>query len=88
MPVRKLFPVFALGVALIAGGCQHPDGSTDWGNTLLLGAGVGLAAAAIAGAAADDTPKRARHGGHRYRPAYSQSPRYGYADRHYDRGRW
>lgn len=64
--MRRLLAAFALSAALIAGGCQHPDGSTDWGSTLLLGAGVGTAAALIAGAASDNRPRHYA-GGHGYR---------------------
>lgn len=85
MPAPKLLPALALAAALIAGGCQNPDGSTDWGNTLLLGAGVGVAAALVAGAASNDGRHHGSRGGGRYRPAYAQAPRYGYADRHYGR---
>ncbi|MBP0443998.1 hypothetical protein J8J14_04340 [Roseomonas sp. SSH11] len=60
----RLLPALALGAALATAGCQHPDGSTDWGSTLALGAGLGLAAGALAASASDS--------GHRYR----QPPRY------------
>lgn len=38
--MRRLLPALGLSAALLAGGCQHPDGSVDWGSTLLVGAGV------------------------------------------------
>lgn len=47
MKVRFL-PALALAAALGTAGCQNPDGSTDWGSTLALGAGVGLAAGLLA----------------------------------------
>jgi hypothetical protein len=56
---RTILPVVALSAALITAGCQNPDGSTDWGSTLALGAGVGAAAALVAASANDD--------GHRHR---------------------
>ncbi len=62
----RLLAAIALSGSLLLGGCQNPDGSTNWGNTLLLGAGVGTAAALLAGAAADSGPPR--HHAHRYRP--------------------
>jgi len=76
--MRHLLPALALSAALITGGCQHPDGSTDWGSTLLLGAGVGTAAALIAGAATDHGPRRYAGGpGYRY-PSYGYGQGYGY----------
>jgi hypothetical protein len=61
-----LLPALALGAALATAGCQHPDGSTDWGSTLALGAGLGLAAGVVAAAASDDgdyrQPRRRGHG--------------------------
>ena len=39
----RLLPALALGAALLTAGCQNPDGSTDWGSTVALGAGVALA---------------------------------------------
>jgi drug/metabolite transporter (DMT)-like permease len=42
--LRRLLPAAGLATALLLGGCQNPDGSTNWGNTLLLGAGIGTAA--------------------------------------------
>lgn len=59
MPSR-LLTAAGLSAALLLGGCQNPNGTTDWGNTLLLGAGIGVAAAVIAGAAADN-PKPRRY---------------------------
>ena len=50
----RLLPALALGAALATAGCQHPDGSTDWGSTLALGAGVGLAAGLVAASASDN----------------------------------
>ena len=52
MKVRFL-PALALAAALGTAGCQNPDGSTDWGSTLALGAGAALAAGLVAVAAND-----------------------------------
>lgn len=65
--MRRLLPALGLSAALLAGGCQYPDGSVDWGNTLLVGAGVGLAAAAIAGAASSNNHNRRYASGYGYR---------------------
>jgi hypothetical protein len=68
--MRRLLPAIALSGALLVGGCQYPDGSVDWGNTLLLGAGVGAATALVAGAASNNRPRYYSSGyGHR-RPYY------------------
>lgn len=72
MFARRILPAFALAGSLLVAGCQNPDGSTDWGSTLALGAGAGLATALIAGAASDDGPR------------YHRSPRY-YGGRGYGR---
>ncbi|MDO9707937.1 hypothetical protein [Paracraurococcus lichenis] len=77
----RILAAAGLSAALLLGGCQNPDGSMNWGNTLLLGAGVGAAAALVAGAASDH-PKPHYHGsyggyGSGYRPAYGR-PAYGY----------
>ena len=53
----RFFPALALGAALATAGCQNPDGSTDWGSTLALGAGAGLAAGLVAAAASDNGPR-------------------------------
>lgn len=58
----------ALAATVLVGGCQHPNGTTDWGSTLLLGAGVGVAAALVAGAVSDGGP-------HHRGPAYGQDGR-------------
>ena len=65
MPSR-LLAAAGLSVALLLGGCQNPDGSTNWGNTLLLGAGVGAAAALIAGSASNHPHPRHYAGGYGY----------------------
>lgn len=76
--MRRLLPALGLSAALLVGGCQHPDGSVDWGNTLLVGAGVGLAAAAIAGAASSGNSRRHYASGYGYRgSSYGYNRGYG-----------
>jgi len=94
MPRPRILVALGLAAALAVGGCQNPDGSTNWGNTLLLGAGVGAAAALAAGAVSDDRPNRG-YGRSRYGngPRYDRGPRYGYAEPRfaptpYGYGRW
>jgi hypothetical protein len=80
---RRIIPVFALVGSLLLGACQNPDGSTDWGSTLALGAGAGLATALIAGAASDDGPRyRGNRGGYN-RGGYGGG---GYGRGDYNRG--
>ncbi|MBX6743681.1 MAG: hypothetical protein IRY87_16730 [Acetobacteraceae bacterium] len=69
----RILTAFGLFAAVLLGGCQNPDGSTNWGNTLLLGAGVGAAAALLAGAASDQP----HHHAHGYRPAPRFAGHYG-----------
>lgn len=79
----------ALAMPLTLGACQHPDGSTDWGSTLALGAGVGLAGAAVAALASDGGNRnryrqpRGHDGGYYgqprgYRPAHANGYGGGY----------
>lgn len=72
--MRRALAAFVLSAALVLGGCQNPDGSTDWGNTLLLGAGIGAAAALVAGAASSQPRRPAYASGYGRRPP----PAYGY----------
>jgi hypothetical protein len=93
MFIRRVLPAFALAGSLLVAGCQKPDGSTDWGNTLALGAGAGLATALIAGAASDDGPRYHRgprhHGGYYGRPDYGRGYGYGHGRGGYGRrGGW
>lgn len=53
MSVRP-FRILALIACLGATACQNPDGSTDWGSSLAMGAGAGLAAALLAGITSGD----------------------------------
>ncbi|EHM02140.1 hypothetical protein HMPREF9946_01440 [Acetobacteraceae bacterium AT-5844] len=76
---HRTLPILALAGSLLLGACQNPDGSTDWGSTLALGAGVGIATALVAGAASDDGPRYRR--GRYYDRGY-----YGPPPRHYHRG--
>jgi hypothetical protein len=62
----RLLTAAGLSAALLLGGCQNPNGTTDWGSTLLLGAGIGAAAALIAGSASD------HHGGRHYAGGYGR----------------
>jgi hypothetical protein len=87
--MRRILAAFALSAALVLGGCQNPDGSVNWGNTLLLGAGVGAAAALVASAASDH--HRPRHyaggyGGYRGQPASYGRGSYGHGGGY--RGGW
>lgn len=75
--MRRFLPALGLSAALALGGCQHPDGTTDWGSTLLVGAGVGLAAAAIAGAANSSNQPRHYASGYGYRPRPNYEYGYG-----------
>jgi hypothetical protein len=79
----RLLPALALGAALATAGCQNPDGSTDWGSTLALGAGVGLAAGLVAAAASDSGPRyrqppRRDRGSYGYGRPYAQGYGHGY----------
>lgn len=80
MSLRHVFAVTALTSALVLGGCQNPDGSTDWGNTLLLGAGIGAAAALVAGAASDDDSRYRGRGRRGYYPEPAYGRHAGYAE--------
>jgi hypothetical protein len=78
-PMTRILSTLALSAALLLGGCQNPDGSTNWGNTLLLGAGIGAAAGLVAGAASDRPDRR-------YAQGYGNQ---GYGNRDYgNRGYW
>jgi hypothetical protein len=69
--MTRILAALALSVSLLLGGCQNPDGSTNWGNTLLLGAGLGAAAGLVAGAVSDQP----HH--HRYAQGYGRRGGYG-----------
>ena len=71
--MQRILPTLAVAAALVLGGCQNPDGTTDWGSTVALGAGAALATG-LAVAAIDDN-NRARRAERRY-----------YERRHYGRG--
>ena len=60
----RLLTAAGLSAALLLGGCQNPNGSTDWGSTLLLGAGIGAAAALIAGSGSNHHGTRHFAGGY------------------------
>ena len=80
--MRRVIAATALAASLLLAGCQNPDGSTNWGNTLLLGAGLGTAAALAAGAASDQPQRHYGRGGYG-RGGYAG----GYGGRSY-RGGW
>lgn len=92
MLTRRVLPAFALAGSLLVAGCQNPDGSTDWGSTLALGAGAGLATALIAGAASDDGPHYHRapryHGGGGYYGRSDYGRGYGRGYGYGRRGGW
>jgi hypothetical protein len=71
--MRPVLPALALAAALVLGGCQNPDGSTDWGSTVALGAGAALATGLVIAASQDDDR------------GYRRGSRHGY-DRGYGRG--
>ena len=56
---RFIAPVLALATLLGTAACQNRDGSTNWGNTLLLGGAAGLGTAAVLGSLNDDRDDRA-----------------------------
>ncbi|KAA2214939.1 hypothetical protein [Teichococcus oryzae] len=82
--MRRFLAFLALGTSLLLAGCQNPDGSTDWGSTLALGAGAGLAAGLIAGSLSDDDNRGYRRHRHR-RQSYGYG--YGHQRSHYGYGR-
>lgn len=80
----RLLPVLAVSAALLGAGCTDPYGRVDYGRTALLGAGVGAAAALVAGAAADQPRPYYGHRGGYYAPPPPRG--YGYYGRPYYRG--
>ena len=58
-------PLFAALFLLSA--CQNPNGSTDYGRSALLGAGVGAAAGVFGGVLNDVGNSQARPHGRRFR---------------------
>ncbi|WP_200845290.1 hypothetical protein [Roseomonas sp. 18066] len=52
--MRPVLPALALAAALVLGGCQNPDGSTDWGSTVALGAGAALVTGLAVAASQDN----------------------------------
>lgn len=86
--------ILALAVILPLAACQNPNGSTNWPETLGLGAGLGFGAAALGGLF-NDSSRNQRYGGYGHyprhggfygrQPVYQQPyhhPGYGYG------GRW
>lgn len=78
----RILPTLTLGAALILGGCQNYDGSTNWGQTALLGAGVGAGIGLLAAASSQQRPRQ-RHYGYSqpHYPGYGSG--YGYAPQGY-----
>ncbi|WP_376090133.1 hypothetical protein ACE7GA_19235 [Roseomonas sp. CCTCC AB2023176] len=64
--------VLALTAALGTAACTDGYGRTDWGSTLALGAGLGLAAGAVAALASDNRD------GHRQVRGQTRGRDYGY----------
>lgn len=83
----RLVPALALGSALVLGGCQNYDGSVNWGQTALLGAGIGAGAGLLAAAASDQRRPRYRQYGH-YQPRYPGYGGYGYGSAPYGYRGW
>ncbi len=91
----RMLPVLAVSAVLLGAGCTDSYGRVDYGRTALLGAGVGTAAALVAGAAVDQPRPyyghRGGYYGHGYRGGYYAPPPppprgYGYYGRpHYRR---
>jgi drug/metabolite transporter (DMT)-like permease len=85
---RRILPVLAVAGSLLVAGCQNPDGSTNWGNTLALGAGAGLATALLVGAASDDGPRYRRGPPRGYYDGGHHGGGYGRRDYYGRRGGW
>ena len=88
----RLLPALVLSAGLALGGCQNPDGSTDWGSTAALGIGaaalVGLAAVA-ANSNDDDHRHYRRHDGRRGEYRRNEWRRHsGYHDQRRHRAYW
>lgn len=62
--MRKTLIAATLAIALI--GCTGPNGRIDYGNTALLGAGVGAGTFLLGGAIKGDQHYRQRHYGNPY----------------------
>ncbi|MBW6399829.1 hypothetical protein KPL78_18365 [Roseomonas sp. HJA6] len=81
----RLLPALALSASIALGGCQNPDGSTDWGSTAALGIGAAAIGGLIAVAASSNDNDGYRRQG-RYR---SRGPdRYASWERQPYRNRW
>lgn len=79
----RLLPALALSASLALGACQTPDGQTDWGGTLALGAGAAALTGLVAVAANNSNNNDRYYSQRRYRGG----PRHAYRDRDYYR-RW
>lgn len=85
--MRKQMLVVAGLAALALAGCQNRDGSTNWGQTIGLGAATGLGAAVIGGAV-NDHNNRPAHRGYGYHRQPRHQPQHGsyYGREPYNRG--
>lgn len=78
----RILAALTLSASLLLAGCQNPDGSTNWGDTLLLGAGLGVAAGLVAGAVGDQ-PRQHRYAQDYGRGGYRGGQGGGHAGRGY-----
>jgi hypothetical protein len=84
----RALPALALSASLLIGGCQHPDGTTDWGSTAALGIGA-AALVGLAVAASNSQDDGYRHYQRRPYDRRGDWRRYGgYQDRRYNRTYW
>jgi hypothetical protein len=61
--MRHRLPIACLIAAgLLTAGCQNPDGSTNWGGTLALGAGAAALAGLAVVAAQNNRPQHRPYG--------------------------
>ena len=76
--MRKIIAAAALSATVALGGCANPNGSVNWGNTLLLGAGVAGAAGLVALASQNNHgygPNRGYGGSPQYSSGYGRGYR-------------
>ncbi len=83
-------PFLALSAMLLMAACQNPDGSINYANSALLGAGVGAAGGLIAAGASDNGPRYSNGGGYYGGGGYyAPQPRYQGGGRgYYGRGNY
>ena len=74
--MRKIIAAAALSATVALGGCANPNGSVNWGNTLLLGAGVAGAAGLVALSSQNNHGYGFNHGGYsQYSSGYGRGYR-------------